>query len=180
MISFLCGPQTAPEKWAALSPPRKIQVQRQMTASSWPEESPKLPSPTPAHGPGPPKGGPASPIRYEPRGNSMCHRPAAALWLSLVQLHLQHLLGEGCKTSPPRSRCQERDLVLMRILSLPLLNTSCAACSHSIALNLLQSRPIPNSGQKDNAEVINVLGTVSGIQDPPHPSREHPPISTTP
>lgn len=128
---------------------------------------------------GPPKDGPASHICYEPREGS-----EAALLHAIDQ---QWLYGSpllscifSCKISAPRSRCQERDLFLIQSLSLPLLNTSCVVCSHSISSNLLQSRPIPNSGQKDNAEVINVLGMVSGIQDPPHPgasSHQHHPLT---
>lgn len=76
--------------------------------------------------------------------------------------------------------CQERDLFLICSLSLPLLNKSCVVCSCSIYLNLLQSRPIPNSGQKHNTEVINTLETISETQDPPHPgvsSHQHHPLT---
>lgn len=96
VISFLCRPQKAPEKWVSLSPPKQIRTQRLRqttarceTSSSWPEESPKLPSPRPAHGPGASQGW-ASILhllraqRGLGDGSAMCHCPAAAVQLSLV------------------------------------------------------------------------------------------------
>lgn len=161
------------------------------TSSSWPEESPKLPS---LRAWGLPRSGQhlssaTSPEKarrwlcYVPSTSScrmtlfcpsgFCHASSCILSISWEKAARSH-----CQVNS--TSCQESVLFLIRGLSLPLLNTSCVVCSHSIYLNLLQSRPIPNSGQKDNTEVINVLETISEIQDPPHPgvsSHQHHPLT---
>lgn len=161
------------------------------TSPSWPEESPKLPSPRAW---GLPRLGQhltsaTSPERarrrlcYVPLSSSchttlscpsgFCHASSCIFSISWEKAARSH-----CQVNS--SHCQEKVLFPIHSLSLPLLNTSCVVCSHSIYLNLLQSRPIPNSGQKDNTEVINVLETISEIQDPSHPgvsSHQHHPLT---
>lgn len=96
VISFLCRPRKAPEKWVSSPPPKQIWIQRLRqttarceTSSSWPEESPKLPSPRPAHSPGASQGRASiSHLLRAQRGlgdtSATCHRLAAAVQLSPV------------------------------------------------------------------------------------------------
>lgn len=161
------------------------------TSSSWPEQSPRLPSPRPWGLPrldqyltcamSPEKA--RRWLCYMPSTSSCCTTlscPSAFCHTSscIFSISWEKAVRSHCQVN--LTHCQERVLFLICSLSLSLLNTSCAVCSYSIYLNLLQPRPIPNSGQKYNTEVMNVLETISEIQDPPHPgvsSHQHHPLT---